>query len=182
MNDNRILLGITGSAAAFKGVMLASLLRKEGYEVDGILTQAALQFISETQLACVTGRPVYSSLFTKQPGDPVPHITLTDSIDLFVIVPATADFIGKTANGLADDLLSSAFIACDAPVVMAPSMNTRMWNNSAVAANIKILETRGVIFAGPVSGPLACGTEGRGRLMEPQNILEICLDVIFGED
>ena len=182
MNSNRILLGITGSAAAFKGVMLASLLRKEGYEVDGILTPAALQFISETQLACVTERPVYSSLFTKQPGNPVPHITLTDSIDLFVIVPATADYIGKAANGLADDLLSSAFLACDAPVVMAPSMNTRMWNSKAVASNIEILESRGVLFAGPVSGPLACGTEGKGRLMEPTGILELCLDVLTGAD
>lgn len=182
MNDNRILLGITGSAAAFKGVILASLFRKEGYKVDGILTQAALQFISETQLACVTGRPVYSLLFTEQPGDPVPHITLTDNIDLLVIVPATADFIGKAAHGLANDLLSSAFLACDAPVVMAPSMNSRMWNSKAIATNIEILESRGVLLAGPVSGPLACGTEGKGRLMEPTGILEVCLDILTGAD
>ncbi|NOQ21517.1 MAG: hypothetical protein GQ565_02545 [Candidatus Aegiribacteria sp.] len=180
MDVKKILLGITGSAAAFKGVMLASLLRKEGFEIDGVLTPGALQFISETQLACVTGRPVYSSLFTMQPDDPVPHITLTNSIDLFAVVPATADFIGKSANGLADDLLSSAFLACEASVIMAPSMNTRMWNNSATAANLEILENRGVIFAGPVMGPLACGTEGMGRLMEPSSILKMCLDVLSG--
>jgi len=176
MRTNRVLLGITGSAAAFKGITLASLLRKEGYEIDGVLTAGASQFISDTQLACVTGRPVYNLLFTSQPGDPVPHITLTDSIDLFAVVPATADFIAKAANGLADDLLSSAYLACDAPIVIAPSMNTRMWNNSATAANIEILKSRGVVFAGPVSGPLACGSEGMGRLMEPARILKVCLD------
>ena len=180
MKTKKILLGITGSAAAFKGVMLASLLRKEGFEIDGVLTKAALRFISETQLACVTGRPVYSSLFTVQPGDPVPHITLTDSIDLFTVVPATADFVGKSANGLADDLLSCAFLACEAPVIMAPSMNSRMWNNSATAANIERLESRGVMFAGPVMGPLACGAEGMGRLMEPAGIFKLCLDVLSG--
>lgn len=180
MGTKRIVLGITGSAAAFKGVMLASLLRKEGIEIDGVLTSGALQFISETQLACVTGRPVYGSLFTMQPGDPVPHITLTDSIDLFAVVPATADFIGKSANGLADDLLSSAFLACEAPIIMAPSMNTRMWNNSAVTANLETLESRGVIFAGPVMGPLACGAEGMGRMMEPSSILQVCLNVLSG--
>ncbi|MEN8207752.1 MAG: flavoprotein [Candidatus Fermentibacteria bacterium] len=180
MKTKKILLGITGSAAAFKGVMTASLLRKEGFEIDGILTDGALQFVSETQLACVTGRPVYSSLFTEQPGDPVPHITLTDNIDLFLVVPATAGFIGKSSNGLADDLLSCAFLACEAPIVMAPSMNTRMWNNSATTANLKILESRGVVFAGPVTGSLACGTEGMGRMMDPSDICAVCLDVLSG--
>ncbi len=182
MRNNRILLGITGSAAAFKGVMLASLLRKEGFEIDGVLTQAALHFISETQMACVTGRPVYSALFTVQPADPVPHISLTDSIDLFIVVPATADYIAKCASGLADDLLSSAFLACEAPVIMAPSMNTRMWNNRATSANIETLGNRGVVFAGPVSGKLACGTEGMGRLMEPSSILDICLNTLSGKN
>jgi phosphopantothenoylcysteine decarboxylase / phosphopantothenate---cysteine ligase len=178
MENKRILLGITGSAAAFKGVLLASLLRKQGFEIDCILTSAALKFVSETQVSCVTGKPVYSSLFTVQPADPVPHITLTDSIDLFAVVPATADFIGKSANGLADDLLSSAYLACDSPVLMAPSMNTRMWKSAAVACNVEKLRGQGVIFAGPVSGNLACGTEGMGRLMEPPSILEICLDIL----
>lgn len=108
MNE-RILLGITASAAAFKGVALASLLRKEGYEVDGILSMNALKFVSDTQLACVTGRPVFSTLFTDQPGDPVPHISLTEECSLLVVVPATADYIAKTANGIADDLLTSVF-------------------------------------------------------------------------
>ncbi len=181
MKNKRILLGITGSAAAFKGVMLASMLRKEGFEIDGVLTPGALRFVSETQLVCVTGRPVQSSLFTMQPGDPVPHITLTDNIDLYIVVPATADFIGKSANGLADDLLSCAFLACSSPVIMAPSMNIRMWNNRATAANIETLKSRGVVFAGPVKGPLACGAEGMGRMMEPDGIFKLCLSILSGK-
>ncbi len=178
MNSERILLGITGSAAAFKGVMLASMLRKKGFVIDGIITEAGLRFVSETQLACVTGRPVYSSLFVQQPDDPVPHITLTDGIDLMVVAPATADFMGKAAAGIADDLLSSAFLACDVPVVLAPSMNTRMWENPATVRNREILAERGVRLAGPVEGELACGTVGYGRLMDPEDILGICLEVL----
>jgi phosphopantothenoylcysteine decarboxylase/phosphopantothenate--cysteine ligase len=178
MKGERVLLGITGSAAAFKGVMLASLLRKEGIEVDGVITGAGLEFVTETQLACVTGRPAYVSLFPGEPGDAVPHITLTDNIRLMVVAPATADFIAKSACGMADDLLSSCFLACSAPVLMAPSMNSRMWLNRATADNVGRLRERGVRFAGPVSGKLACGTTGPGRLMEPDGILEVCLEML----
>ncbi|MCD4848377.1 MAG: flavoprotein [Candidatus Aegiribacteria sp.] len=181
MNE-RILLGITASAAAFKGVALASLLRKEGYEVDGILSMNALKFVSDTQLACVTGRPVFSTLFTDQPGDPVPHISLTEECSLLVVVPATADYIAKTANGIADDLLTSVFLANEAPVVMAPSMNTRMWCNPATVENVSKLRNRGITFAGPLKGRLACGTMGEGRMMEPVEILSICLRMLSGKN
>ena len=181
MNGKRVLLGISGSAAAFKGVVLASILRKRGCEIDGVLTGAALEFVTETQLACVTGRPVFTDLFVPQPGDPVPHISLTDSIDLFAVVPATADFMARAACGLADDLLSCSYLASDCPVLMAPSMNTRMWNSPATAANVKTLENRGVVFAGPVSGELACGTRGAGRLMEPEEVAEYCMEILEGE-
>jgi phosphopantothenoylcysteine decarboxylase / phosphopantothenate---cysteine ligase len=174
----RIILGITGSAAAFKGAALASLLRKKGLDVDGVLTRAACEFITPTQLACVTGRPVRTELFTEQPSDPVPHITLTEGCSLLVVAPATADFMAKAAHGLADDLLSSVFLACEAPVVLAPSMNTRMWLNVATRANAAILRERGIGLAGPVEGMLACGTTGEGRLMEPEDILAVCLEVL----
>jgi phosphopantothenoylcysteine decarboxylase / phosphopantothenate---cysteine ligase len=174
----RIILGITGSAAAFKGVVLASLLRKEGLDVDGVLTRASCEFITPTQLACVTGRPVRTELFTGQPSDPVPHITLTEGCSLLVVAPATADFMAKAAWGLADDLLSSVFLACGAPVIMAPSMNTRMWSNAATRASAAVLLERGIRLAGPVEGMLACGTTGNGRLMEPADILAVCLDVL----
>jgi phosphopantothenoylcysteine decarboxylase/phosphopantothenate--cysteine ligase len=174
----RIVLGITGSAAAFKGVTLASMLRKEGLDVDGVLTRASREFVTPTQLACVTGRPVWTELFTEQPSDPVPHITLTEGCSLLVVAPATADFMAKAAHGLADDLLSSILLACQAPVVLAPSMNTRMWLNAATRSNAAILRDRGIRLAGPVEGLLACGTTGEGRLMEPADILAVCLDVL----
>lgn len=180
MAGDRILLGITGSAAAFKGVALASLLRKQGLRIDGVITGAGCRFVTDTQLACVTGRPVHTSLFTSQPDDPVPHITLTDGLALMIVAPATADFMARAAYGLADDLLSAAFLACEAPVVMAPSMNSRMWRNPATEENVLRLKQRGVTMAGPVSGKLACGTEGPGRMMEPEGILEICLRALGG--
>jgi len=176
----RVVLGITGSAAAFKGVMLASLLRKEGLDVDAVPTGAACEFVTPTQLACVTGRPVHTGLFTPQPSDAIPHISLTDGCALLVVAPATADFMAKAACGLADDLLSSIFLACDAPVVMAPAMNGRMWANAATRASVSTLRERGVLFAGPVAGMLACGTAGEGRLMEPEDILSICLRALEG--
>ncbi|OPL18710.1 MAG: hypothetical protein AVO35_05110 [Candidatus Aegiribacteria sp. MLS_C] len=180
MASERILLGITGSAAAFKGVALASLLRKRGLHVDGVLTEAGTRFVTATQLACVTGRPVYTSLFTSQPDDPVPHIALTEDLALMIVAPATADFMARAAWGLADDLLSAAYLACEAPVVMAPSMNSRMWRNPATVDNVLRLKDRGVTMAGPVTGGLACGTEGPGRLMEPEGIMDICLEVLGG--
>lgn len=180
MENERVLLGITGSAAAFKGVMLASLLRKEGFRVDGIITAAGLEFVTATQLTCVTGRPVHTDLFSPQPGDPVPHVTLTEDVQLLAVVPATADFMAKAACGLADDLLSSVYLACDAPVLMAPSMNTRMWNNGATVRNAGLLRERGVRFSGPVEGSLACGTSGAGRLMEPAEIMNEVLSILRG--
>lgn len=181
LKDKRVLLGITGSAAAFKGVALASLMRKRGILVEGIITKAGSRFCRPTQLSCVTGRHVYDSLFTRQPDDPVPHITLTENIDLMAVVPATADFMARAAHGLAPDLLTAAFLACDAPVLMAPSMNSRMWSNSATEENVRILSERGVIFAGPVSGKLACGTEGMGRMEEPEEVLKVCLKLLKEE-
>jgi len=180
LKDKRVLLGITGSAAAFKGVMLASLLRKRGIHVDGIITKAGKKFVKPTQLSCVTGGRVYSSLFTRQPDDPVPHITLTENIDLMAVVPATADFMARAAHGLAPDLLTASFLACAAPVVMAPSMNSRMWNNPATSANFSLLRGRGIVFSGPVSGKLACGTSGMGRMEEPEEILRVCLEILEG--
>jgi phosphopantothenoylcysteine decarboxylase/phosphopantothenate--cysteine ligase len=173
-----ILLGVTGGAAAFKACALASLLRKAGHGVNAVATSAAMEFVSAVQLSAVTGRPCYTKLFDEDRGEFIPHIALTDKADLMVVAPATANFMGKAACGLADDLLSAAFLACSAPVVFAPAMNTRMWNNPAVSHNVKVLAQRGVIMAGPVSGTLACGTAGSGRMMEPEDVFRICSDVL----
>jgi phosphopantothenoylcysteine decarboxylase/phosphopantothenate--cysteine ligase len=173
-----VLLGVTGGAAAFKACALASLFRKAGHKVTGVLTPAATRFIGPVQLACVAGQPVYTSLFPEQPAEPAPHIALTDNLDLMVVAPATADFLARAARGFAGDLLSAAFLACDAPVVMAPTMNTRMWNHPAVRENVRILQDMGVVMAGPVEGSLACGTSGSGRMMEPEDIFEVCFRLL----
>ncbi|MCP4647996.1 MAG: hypothetical protein GY852_09745 [bacterium] len=173
-----ILLGVTGGVAAYKAVSLASLLRKSGHSVNSILTSGASEFITPTQLSAVSGMPCYTELFPKHSTVQIPHITLTDNVDLMIIAPATAHFIGRAAQGLADDLLTSAFLACSAAVLLAPAMNTRMWSNPAVQANVEMLASRGIAFAGPVSGKLACGTTGDGRMMEPEEINNICIEML----
>ena len=177
---SEILLGITGGAAAFKACTLASLMRKAGYRVNTILTAGGSEFITPVQISAVTGGPCYTMLFNQDEPDFIPHIALTDNVDLMVIAPATAHFIGRAACGIADDLLTSAFLACSAPVLVAPAMNTRMWNNPSVRHNMEILLERGVAAAGPVEGKLACGTTGRGRMMEPEDIFSICEKLLSG--
>lgn len=173
-----VLLGVTGGAAAFKACILGSLMRKEGYRVNTILTSGALRFITPIQISSVTGGPCYTRLFNEDRPDFIPHISLTDNADLMVIAPATANFLGRAASGIADDLLTSAFLACEAPVLVAPAMNTRMWSNHAVKHNMEVLLQRGVSTAGPVKGELACGTTGTGRMMEPEDIFSICKSIL----
>ncbi len=174
----RVVLGLSASAAAFKGVALASMLRREGLQVDAVMTPRAMEMVAPLQLECVTGRPVCRGLFADVPGDPVPHVRLTEGCSLLVVAPATAHLMARAAAGMADDILTSCLLACEAPVVMAPSMNSRMWRNPATRANRAILAERGVVLAGPVSGRLACGTEGEGRMMEPSEVLEVCLRLL----
>ena len=173
-----ILLGVTGGAAAFKAVSLASVFRKAGHTVNTVLTAGAAEFVTPTQLSAVTGRPCYTDLFPRNSTILIPHIALTDNVDLMVVAPATAHFIARATHGFADDLLTAAFLACSAPVLIAPAMNTRMWSNPAVQANIDVLSSRGVAIAGPVSGQLACGTTGEGRMMEALDIAEICYGIL----
>ena len=173
-----ILLGVTGGAAAFKACALGSLFRKAGHTVNAVLTPGALRFITPVQVSAVTGGPCHTDIFSGGATGFIPHIALTDSVDLMVVAPATAGFMARAVMGLADDLLSAAFLACASPVVMAPAMNTRMWNNPAVRSNAETLQGRGITLAGPVEGVLACGTTGGGRMMEPEDIFSICLAVL----
>lgn len=180
MSAKRVLLGITASAAAFKGVSMASLLRKRGFAVDAVLSKNATRLISPQQIACVTGRGVYSDLWTDLPdADPIPHISLTEDLALMVIAPASASFLARLSLGLADELLTTAALACNSPMVVAPAMNSRMWNNPVTREHVERLGGRGVVFAGPVEGELACGTRGAGRMMEPEEILQVCLELIL---
>ena len=173
-----ILLGVTGGVAAFKAVSLASILRKSGHSVRCILTGSASKFITSTQLSAVSGSPCYTDMFPPPPSASIPHIDLTDNLDLMIVAPATANFLARSAHGIADDLLASSFLACNAPVLIAPAMNTRMWDNQAVQANVKILSSRGIRIAAPVQGVLACGTVGNGRMMEPADIARICGEML----
>jgi phosphopantothenoylcysteine decarboxylase/phosphopantothenate--cysteine ligase len=176
--SDRILLGITSSAAAFKGVALASLLRQRGFIVDGILSANACRLITPAQLSCATGRPVFTNLFQTQPANAIPHITLSEDAAALVVAPATAHFLARLAWGLADELITCTALACDCPMLVAPAMNPRMWSNPATVENVAKLSSRGVLFVGPEEGAVACGTVGRGRMTEPEAILAAVLEML----
>ena len=160
----RIVLGVTGSIAAYRAAELASTLTKEGVEVDVILTDEALRFITALTFAALTRREVYTrENDAMRDGQPA-HVSLADHADLVVVAPATAHLIAQLAHGLAPDLLTSLLLATPAPVLIAPAMNGKMWSHPATKENVILLRKRGVGFIGPEAGMLACGYEGLGRL------------------
>ncbi len=160
----RIVLGVTGSIAAYRAAELASTLAKESVEVDVILTDEALRFITPLTFAALTKREVYTRENDGMRDGQPAHISIADNADLVVIAPATAHLIALYAHGLAPDLLTSVLLATPAPVLIAPAMNGKMWHHAATQENKILLEKRGVIFVGPEAGMLACGYEGLGRL------------------
>jgi len=166
-----ILLGVTGSIAAYKAADLASRLVQAGAEVRAALTAAAGEFVTPLTFETLTGNPVYSGMFGENRARGAAHISLAEFPKLAVIAPASADFIGKMACGLADDLLSAVVMATRAHLLLAPGMNSGMWENSAVRENVRRLKERGVEFVGPESGYLACGYEGPGRLASVDKII-----------
>lgn len=171
----KLLLGITGSIAAYKSADLARLLTREGHEVRCLLTEAGARFIPALTLASLTGQPVHGAnpqLNEWRPSPVVEHIDLARWADLVAVVPATADIMGKTAHGLADDLLSTVLLATRATVLWAPAMNTGMWDNAAVQANVGRLREMGHRFVEPNEGLLACGEQGQGKLAELEDIAE----------
>jgi phosphopantothenoylcysteine synthetase/decarboxylase len=157
---HRIVLGVTGSIAAYRAADLASTLAKEGIEIDVVLTDEALRFITALTFSALTRREVFTRDNDGQPA----HISLADRADLVVVAPATAHLIAQLAHGLAPDLLTSLLLATPAPVVIAPAMNGKMWHHPATRDNVNLLRKRGVDFIGPEAGLLACGYEGLGRL------------------
>jgi phosphopantothenoylcysteine synthetase/decarboxylase len=162
--SKRVVLGVTGSIAAYRAAELASTLTKESVEVDVILTDEALRFITPLTFAALTKREVFTrDNDGMRDGQPA-HISLADRADLVVVAPATAHLIAQVAHGLAPDLLTSVLLATPAPVLVAPAMNGKMWHHAATQANANLLGKRGVIFIGPEAGMLACGYEGLGRL------------------
>lgn len=165
-------LGVTGGIGAYKAVELTRLLQARGHRVQVVMTRNARRFVGPLTFEAITREPVITSQFTPGRNAEIEHIALASGMDVLVVAPATANIIGKFAGGLADDFLSALYLATRAPVLMAPAMNTNMWEHDAVRANIATLRSRGVKFVDPGDGYLACGWVGAGRLAEPETIAE----------
>jgi len=174
LENARILLGISGGIAAYKAADLAGKLTAAGAQVQTIMTDSACRLITPVCVQALTHRPVYTSMWTGPEDFRIGHIELADRADAVVVAPATANIIAKTAAGVCDDLLSTTLCVCwNKPVLLAPAMNSRMWANPIVQANLaRLQEQLKFRIVGPETGRLACGTEGIGRMAEPTAIIE----------
>lgn len=173
-----ILLGVTGSIAAYKAADIASKLTQAGAEVDVVLTEHARRFITEVTFRAITRRPVLADLFDEPEERQIAHIHLAKRADVLLIAPATANILAKLAVGIADDLLSTLALATQAKVVIAPAMNTVMWQHPATQHNVRVLEERGAHFVYPAEGMLACGDVGAGKLADTPLILAAVEEVL----
>ncbi len=173
-----IALGVTGGIGAYKAVEIARGLQKNGHDVIAIMTAAATKFVGPLTFEAITRRAVITDQWAPGANADIEHIAIASNIDLLLVAPATANTLGKFANGLADDFLSSLFLATKAPVLVAPAMNTHMFDHPAVAKNLDTLLARGVRVVDPGSGYLACGWIGKGRLAEPDEVVEAAEQVL----
>lgn len=167
-----VVLGVTGGIACYKAAELVRLLVREGFSVQVVMTRDAMEFVTPLTFQALSGYPVATETFSLTQESEIGHIRLADEADLFVIAPATANIIGKIAGGIADDLLTTVVMATKAPVLIAPSMNVHMYENPILQENIGKLKRLGYHFMEPAEGYLACGYEGKGRLPEPEEIVE----------
>lgn len=172
MSAKRILLIVGGGIAAYKSLELVRELARRGVATRAILTRAGEQFVTPLSLAALTKDKVYTDLFSLTDEADMGHIELSRSADLVVVAPATADLIGKLAGGLANDLASTALLATDKPVLLAPAMNVRMWQHPAVQRNVQQVQADGAELIGPDEGEMACGEFGPGRMAEPVRIAD----------
>jgi phosphopantothenoylcysteine decarboxylase/phosphopantothenate--cysteine ligase len=180
LKGKTILLGVTGGIAAYKAATLCSRLVSIGACVKVIMTDGATRFIPPLTLQILTRNPVATDIFDERDAAGVQHIDLADSADLAVIAPATANCLAKLANGIADDMLSTTLLATTAPILIAPAMNVHMWEHPAVIDNVNKLASRGVTFVEPGTGQLACGYVAKGRLAEPDEIVEAITTMLVG--
>jgi phosphopantothenoylcysteine decarboxylase/phosphopantothenate--cysteine ligase len=171
LKGRKLLLGITGGVAAYKAAHLARALAKEGADVRVAMTAAATRFVTPVTLQALTGQTAWTDLWDPRVPDNMGHIELSRDRELIVVAPASADFLGKLAAGLADDLLSTLCMARRCPLLVAPAMNVEMWENAAMQRNLHTLRGDGVHFAGPAAGDQACGEVGMGRMLEPEEIV-----------
>ncbi len=176
-----VVLGVTGGIAVYKACELLRLLQKRGIDVFVVMTQNACRFVAPLTFETLSGHPVAVDTFDRPQTWEVEHIALAKRADLFLIAPATANIMGKMACGIADDMLSTTVMATRAPVLVAPAMNTGMWENAAVQQNVKTLRARGVEIVAPVSGHLACGDNGAGKLEDVAVIAERACELLFAK-
>jgi phosphopantothenoylcysteine decarboxylase/phosphopantothenate--cysteine ligase len=173
-----VVLGVTGSIAAFKACELTRLFVKNGHDVHVVMTQAGARFVAPLTFQTLSRNPVSVDLYD-EPDEWVPgHISLAESASLMVIAPCTANVIAKLAHGLADDLLTATALAMKAPLLVAPAMNSGMWENPATQTNLSTLVSRGVTVVDAGTGELACGTSGKGRMAEAQDVFDACIKII----
>ena len=182
LNGKKIILGITGGIAAYKAIELARLFIKSGASVWPVMTKASANFITPLTLQTITGNPVARDMFDLTQESRISHIELAEKADIVVVAPATANIIGKVASGIADDLLTTVIMATRAPLLFAPAMNSNMYENKIVQANIERLKKNGCSFIGPEEGELACGYEGRGRLAPIEDIVDAAEECLAPKD
>ena len=168
----QIVLGVTGSIAAYKAAELVRLLRGKGWDVFVIMTRAATEFVGELTFRTLSRNPVAVDMFAETDAWQPEHISLADRADVLAIAPCTANVIAKLAHGIADDPLTCTALACRAPILLAPAMNGKMWEHAATRENVATLKRRGACIVDVERGDLACGYEGRGRMADPQKILK----------
>jgi phosphopantothenoylcysteine decarboxylase/phosphopantothenate--cysteine ligase len=173
-----VALGVTGGIGAYKAVEIARGLQKGGHQVAVVMTRAARKFVGELTFEAITGRRVITNQFAPGLNADIEHIALATSAQLLLVAPATANIIGKFANGIADDFLTSLYLATRAPVLLAPAMNTNMLEHEAVRRNMETLAARGVAFVEPGAGYLACGWIGKGRLADPEDIVRSAEEIL----
>lgn len=172
LKGNNVVIGITGGIAAYKTCEIINLLKKEGANIDVIMTEHATKFISPLTIEILSGNKVVEDMFERPDYIDVKHISLAKKADLFLIIPATANIIGKVANGIADDMLSTTIMATRAPVIFVPAMNNQMYENKIVQQNIQKLTQLDYKFIEPEIGHLACGYEAKGKLPKKEKIIE----------
>ena len=179
LKGKRIALGVTGGIAAYKAVEVLRGLQRLGCVVRVAMTARACEFVRSLTFRALTGEHVIVDDYAPDNPDPIAHITFSQSVDLFLIAPATANIIAKFANGVADDFLTSTYLASNAPVLIAPAMNTTMWNHPATQRNLQRLKEDGVRIIEPDAGEMACGTIGPGRLSEPDRIVAVAMEMLL---
>ena len=182
LTDKKIILGVCGGIAAYKAIELLRLLTKAGADVHVIMTRAAQEFVAQLTFQTLSSNPVHTELFNLIAEREIGHISLADRADLFIIAPATANVVGKIAAGIADDMLTTTVMATKAPVLIAPAMNVNMFTNPIYQENEEKLRRLGYLFEAPVSGTLACGWEGDGKLAAPEAIFESAVTALTQKD